>query len=328
MAWSRPGWPRIRAWLLGAVRNHWPYKLLTLLLSLLVWGWIQSEEVVEESAWVRVEYKKPEHLVLAQTATQRVRVTVSGARSTVRALRRSQERLQLTVDMTDLQAGVQNVDFVDGQIENLSDRLTVVGLVPNSVQVELQPRANKVVELEAATVGSPPKGFRIVGITLEPDRVELSGPESVLRDLDRVQTEGIPIKGLTRTTTIEVGVVLQDRSVELERTTQVLATVELEATSGTRTLIEVPLLSRNAAWRPELASLQVELRGPGTLLRELAAEQVTALILVPAGTEGEQITVGLEPSAAARVEVTQPYGEEIEVLSITPARFTLSRVTP
>jgi YbbR domain-containing protein len=325
---QRPGWPWIRALLVSSVRDNWPYKLLTLLGSVIVWGWIQSEQVVEESAWVRVEYATAEHLVLAQTPTQRVRVTVSGARSTIRALHRSQDRLRLNVDMTDLQAGVQNVDFVDGQIENLSDRLTVVGLVPNSVQVELQPRTTKVVELEAATVGSPPKGFRVVGITLEPDRVELSGPQSALRDLERVQTEGIPIKGLTETSTIEVGVVLQDRGVELEEATSVLATVEIEATSGTRTFAEVPVVSRNPAWRAAQQTVQVELRGPGTLLRKLSADQVTAMVLVPSTAELEQITVGLDPDAAARVQINQPLGPEIETLSITPARFTVEPITP
>ena len=170
----------LKARLRSLVRENVPVKLITLVLSVIVWGWIQSEQVVEESAWVRVEYQTPEGLVMAQTPTQRVRVTVSGTRGDVKALRRSQEELSLSVDMGSFEAGVQTVDFVDTEIDGLPAKLEVVGLVPNSLQVELEPRAVRIVPLEPAVVGRAAEGHRVAGIELEPAEIELAGPASAI----------------------------------------------------------------------------------------------------------------------------------------------------
>ena len=170
----------------GFFRENLAFKIGTLVISIAIWAWIQSEQVVEESAWVRVEYQTPEGLVMAQTPTQRVRVTVSGTRGEVKALRKTQEELSLAVDMGSFEAGVQTVDFVDTEIAGLPPRLEVVGLVPNSLQVELETRAVKTVILEPAVVGRAAEGHRVAGIELSPQEVELAGPASAIAKVDTV----------------------------------------------------------------------------------------------------------------------------------------------
>lgn len=318
-----PSVASIRAMAVSFFRANPFWKLGTLGLAVLIWAWIQSEEVIEESAWVKVEYLTPEALVMAQVPTQRVRVTVSGTRSEVKVLRKRQEALQLDIDMQQFKAGVQTVDFVDAEIQGLPPKLEVVGLVPNSLQVELEPRVLKTVAVEPAVVGRIADGFRVSNIQLVPDTVELSGPASLIEKLEMVSTAGIQVGGLSETTVLEVGVTLSEANLSRTSTDRIQATVEVESVTTTAGFDGVPVAIRAAGWTTETSVVHVTLAGPLSELQKIDFEQVTAMIRVPEGTPPEQITVGLEPRAAARVDVVHPGGAMIEAVAIEPARIVL-----
>jgi len=311
--------PRLR----DLVRENVGFKLGTLILSVVIWAWIQSEQVVEESAWVRIEYQTPEGLVMAQMPTRRVRVTVSGTRGDVKALRKVQETLSLAVDMGSFEAGVQTVDFVDAEIAGLPSKLEVIGLVPNSLQVELEPRAIRIVPLEPAVVGRAAEGYRVAGIELAPNAVELAGPASTIAKVESVSTEGIAVGGLTESATRVVRVTMPEGNVARSDDAEITASIEIEAVTATKTFPEVPVLVRSAGWEPQTAAVLVRLTGPVADLEAVLAEHVTALVLIPEDTPPKQITVALDPDAAARIEISHGGSDQVRAVSIEPARVVL-----
>ena len=300
-----------------------PFKFATLVISVVIWAWIQSEQVVEESAWVRVEYQTREGLVMAQTPTNRVRVTVSGTRSDVKSLRKTQDELSLSVDMGSFEAGVQTVDFVDTEISGLPSKVEVVGLVPNSLQVELEPRAIRIVPVEPAVVGRAAEGYRVVGIELDPAEVELFGPASAIGGVQSISTEGIAVGGLTETTTREVGLTLPERNVGRTGDEPITATITIETLTATKTFPEVPVVTRTSGWEVQSHSVLVRLSGPVKELEGIQPDQVTALVLIPEETPRKQITVALDEDAAARVEISHGGSERVESVSIEPPRLVV-----
>ncbi|MCP4915759.1 MAG: hypothetical protein GY913_02440 [Proteobacteria bacterium] len=313
----------IRAFLGNFLRENSAWKVGTLLLAIIIWAWIQSEEVIEESAWVKVEYATPEGLVMAQLPTQRVRVTVSGTRSEIKALRKKQDSLQLDVDMQEFKAGVQTVDFVDAEIQGLPEKLEVVGLVPNSLQVELESRVLKTVPVEPAVVGRIADGFRVSRITLVPDTVELSGPASLIEKVEMVSTAGLQVAGLAETSVLSVDVTLPEANLSRTSTEQIEATVEVESVTTTAGFDGVPVAIRAGGWTSETSHVHVTLAGPLSELQEITHDEVTAIIRIPEGTPPRQVTVGLEPRAAARVDIVHSGGSTIEAVAIEPGRIVL-----
>ena len=318
-----PSLASLRAFAVSFLRENPFWKLGTLFLSVLIWAWIQSEEVIEESAWVKVDYVTPPNLVMAQLPTQRVRVTVSGTRSEVKNLRKRQDELLLAVDMNAFNAGIQTVDFVDAEIQGLPEKLEVVGLVPNSLQVELEPRVLKTVPVEPAVVGRTADGFRVASITLVPETVELSGPASLIEKVEVVTTAGIQVSGLSETSVLSVDVTLPEPNLDRTSTEKLEATVEVESVTTTAGFEDVPVAIRASGWTTETATVHVTLAGPLSELQKIDHQDVTAMIRVPEDTPPRQITVGLDPRAAARVDVVHRGSDQVQAVAIEPGKLVL-----
>ena len=103
----------------------------------------------------------------------------------------------------------------------------------------------------------------------------------------------------------------------------VTATIEIETVTATKTFPEVPVVIRSPGWMPQTETLVVRLSGPVKELEAIGADAVTALVLIPEQTAAKQITVALDPFAAARVEISHGGSERIEALSIDPARLVV-----
>jgi hypothetical protein len=312
------------AWLRGAVRENLAFKLLSLVLSLGMWAFIQGEQVVEESAWAEVAYLLPEGLVMAETPARRVRVTLTGAQAFVKEIRR--RALHVTVDLREVGAGVQNVDFVESQIEGLPQNVKVVGLVPNSIQVELEKRVTRKVQVDAAIVGEAAEGYRISAVRLVPTQVEVVGPASLVRGLQRVTTDGIDVAGLSRTTRLPVTLSLRNEALSLSPGQAVEAEIVVEQVTSTRVFEAVPVVVRAKDWRAVTESVEVALVGPSSVLEKIRPDAITVLAVIPEDAVRKRIELTGNASRAARYEVVHPGGEEVEVGSLTPARVLVEPV--
>ncbi|MCB9759327.1 MAG: YbbR-like domain-containing protein [Alphaproteobacteria bacterium] len=316
---------RVRAWLRRFFLDNLVYKVLSLVLALSIWAWVQGEQVVEDSAWVRVDYALNSEMVLSQAPVSRVRLTVSGANAYVKELRRREPHL--TVDLVEYPTGMHAIDFLDYEIEDLPPNVRVVGLVPPKLELELEPKVTRPVPLRSAQVGEPADGYRVKAISLLPDELEIEGPASEVDALaDGLPTEGIVVTGLTQSVRREVEVPLRSRTIRRVDGDPVFAEIVIEPITDTRAFAEIPVIARSPRrWRPTVEAVEVTVRGPIRELEEMRDDQLTVMVVVPEETPARQITVGYDPAAAARFDVVG-LGDNITVEQVRPARFTVEPV--
>ncbi len=303
--------------------DHLGWKLFTGVLAVLAWVWIQGGRVVPASAWVNVEYVLPEGLVLTQQPTQRIRVTVSGTQNLTRDLRRGD--LSVSVDLSDLGPGVQTVDFVDASISGLDPALSIVALKPNSLQVELEPQAERPVRLQASVVGQAAEGFRLAEVILEPSEVNVVGPVSVVEKLDKVMTRALVIDGLSRDSEREISLDLPP-PLRLSEPGTITATLRIEALNSTRTFTNVPVICRDPEWRPIQDSVSVVLEGPVRELSALEVDALTVMVVLPGDLERTPITVGVAQAPLPRLEIVHPGGETLQLATLEPAKVDVEPI--
>lgn len=309
-----------RAWtaeVRGWFTDNLVYKALAILFAVALWAWVQSELVVEERARVRVDWRLPEGLVLAEAPLEQATVTLQGAQAFVRAAR--QKELQIRVDLTKAKAGEVNLDLASLPIAGLPDRVRVVGTAPATLQVRLEQMLRRRVSVAPATEGEVRSGYRVRSVRVDPDTAELSGAASVLRGLAEVSTDEVDISGLRETTAFEVGLDLQSRRLSMARAQAFTVTVEVEATEVERTFAAVPVLVRSEAWTSPVRTVAVTLTGPPERVQGLGEDELSVVVVVPddfAGPTGEARRGG---RTGLRFEVIHTGGNGVEVTGTEPA---------
>lgn len=311
----------VRDFLVGVLTGNLGFKALSLFVALGIWAYVQGERVVVDVARVKVNYELHESLAFVRQPQKVLKLSLSGPQGKVREAMRRQ--LTLDVDLSELTPGDPIVEFSADHIQGIPPELTVLNLVPNSVQVELENKITRRVELELMSLTRVAEGYRMVDITLDPPSVEIRGPASVVESRERIGIQPLDISDMTRSGRLPVTLNLPP-VLELVTEGPFYAELTVERVTTTRQFEGVPVTMRNPDWEAALRTIEVTLDGPQDVLEGMSAEEdITALVHVPRDTPARQITVRLDESKAARVSISHTGGDEVTVVSIEPDSFTV-----
>lgn len=160
---------------------------------------------------VMIEYTgtMPRGYKLGEVRLEPNTILISGPRSRVRSI----ERSVVEVPLGEKESRVLNLPV------KVIERTTKTGedqslrISPKLVQVNIavaEDIQNKTVNVEVQTVGSPPKGYKLVKTTVEPSTVILSGIEDVLKPVAAINTIPINLSQAAATFTQEAALKLPE----------------------------------------------------------------------------------------------------------------------
>ncbi|MFN7142429.1 MAG: CdaR family protein [Myxococcota bacterium] len=313
---------------LGDVRDvfttNLAYKALALAFALMMWIWVQSEQVVEDRARVRLEWRLPEGLMLVEPPLETATVTVEGVQAFVRAVR--QKDLSILVDLSRAREGEVSLDLSERAVNGIPPQVRVVSVSPSALKVQLDRVLKRRVNVTADTRGDPADGFRLAQVTVEPDRVELSGPSSLLRKLTEVQTDTVDVSGLREDAEFEVGLAVKKGQLTPTRAERFTVAVKVEPIVKERAFEAVPVLLRNAEdYVVSAEDVRVTLAGPVERLNAIDPEQVSVVVHVPEGFDAPTGDARRGRGEGLRYEVVQPAGEAVSVVDVSPERIPVTR---
>ncbi|HKH47102.1 MAG TPA: CdaR family protein [Thermoanaerobaculia bacterium] len=204
----------------------WGLRLLALGIAVALWFSISledrqalSERLVEAS----VSYNRPRGLIILDQVPS-VRVRVRGGSKQVRELNPFQVNVQVDVERTSrgtfsVNLGPENVLLPEG--------LEVVSVEPTAIRVEVEPEGTKRLLVVPKLVGEPAAGSIIEELEVFPSQVLVSGPESLLRRTESLETIPIRLDGHALTFEVEVPVVQPDPLVQIVQPTRVTVRIPL-----------------------------------------------------------------------------------------------------
>ncbi|MEZ4592481.1 MAG: CdaR family protein [Chloroflexota bacterium] len=169
--------------------------------------------------------------------------------------------------------------------------------------------ANKVITAEI--VGEVAQGYRVLGVTIEPSSVLVTGLPTLLAQSFRVQTEQIDITGLTETFQDQVSLVLP-AGITLDSVTEITVTVQIEPFSSTKIYnqpVELLGITEELTATIDPDTVRVVLFGPSPVLDTLTEQEVRVTLDLFGLAPGEY---SLEPD----VDVPD---RGLELRSIQPA---------
>ena len=166
---------------------RWQYAVLALVLALFTWYLVTGREKVE--IWVPMSVELinvPEGLLIQEGLVNKIEVRVRGPKGLVRAL--DEKKLAYSLDAGRLKSGENLIEFKADKIP-LSRAYEVVEIKPSRVILSVDRITTKTVPVKPiwSAEESLAGNYRVASLTVEPDHVELKGPQNVLKNMDEVE---------------------------------------------------------------------------------------------------------------------------------------------
>ena len=303
--------------------NPW-YKLISFLLALAAWAYVQSQTVAPASITAELVWTFPPGLAPTQIPPRGARVQIRGVPLVTRPHVETSPTIAL--DVSTYEAGQHAVSLRSHIAAELGTKVEVVDVSPSNIDLTLDEIHRRKLSVNPVIVGEVADGFEVDSIRFDPQLAEVEGPRKTLLALDRLNTLPLDVSGLTRSTKIPVRL---DLPKTLEAVgSSIEARIEVAAMFEQRVLGQVPVMVFNVdGFVTSTDTVEVTLEGPSGALRALPREQVVAFVHLPEDPIREQYQAYLGPKDGVRIQVLHPASGDVRAVSVQPAMITV-RKTP
>jgi YbbR domain-containing protein len=302
----------------------WPFrhlglKILALALAILLWLVVAGEDTVERGLRVPLQFEQfPVALELLGEPPTLVDVRVRGAASILS--RMSPGDVVAVLDLRASTPGRRLFQLTPEQVR-VPFGVQVVQVTPATVAMVFERSATAVVPIVPVVEGTPAPGYVVGTVTSDPQKVEVVGPESVVRRATEALTETITVDGARAHVTGSVVIGLLSPSLRLRTPQRANVSVQVIPAPRERTIRGRPVQLRNlhqlltAQAVPSV--VDVVLRGRESVDR-MAADRVAAYADL-AGLGVGQYALTVQATAPADVGVVAVTPQVVQV-TIASAR--------
>ncbi|MBN2710871.1 MAG: hypothetical protein JXR97_00350 [Planctomycetes bacterium] len=304
--------------------------LFSVLLATIIWIYVDSRRMVEQTFDVRIDLDVPAGWELEGNIPQDVTISVRGARQIMSTLNADEIRLTKTIEVPEVPEKVFEIKFEERDIKGIPPQVSVNIIKPNSINASLVQLVSKYLAVKVETVGQPEKGYSVALTQSEPWYVEVKAPKELITDQDFIRTEPIDLSG--RSVGFAEWVYLQpfrkkDKTIKVDR--QVYASVELIEKPSRRTFNEkIPvrvLIAPGEDYREvqiKPAAVTVTVEGVIDNVSTMKASELVIYVdshdKVPAGKNKFQVKCSSLPLKKARVVQISPDQVEWIVVADQP----------
>jgi YbbR domain-containing protein len=192
------------------MRQNLSYKIIAVLLAIGLWFYVlltEDNPITERKLTVPLHVGRVATGLVATGYPERVQVTLRGPKRVMAALGENAVRALL-----DLSAGKQGEQTL--AVRALaSDQVTVVGVQPPRVTLQVEREAAKSMRVECTVLGNPPAGTVLAPVEISPPAVRVSGPHTAVdmaahaqvtlsADLSGVRDLAVPVRPVRQDGTV------------------------------------------------------------------------------------------------------------------------------
>ena len=187
-----------------AVKNEWPLKVISILLAIVLWGFVVTQQLVHTDKTLPIEaINPPAELVATVIQPPTIKVEFEGRQEAMDKAKLTQTRV-----VADLSGRVLGENSVVLEIRGVPPGIRA-SVERKVVRVTLDATRSIQRSVTVETIGKQAQGFRREAPRVQPETVTIEGASSGLRDVARAVAV-VDISGLTNTVQKEVAVELRD----------------------------------------------------------------------------------------------------------------------
>jgi YbbR domain-containing protein len=194
----------------------------------------------------------------------------------------------------------------------------VAQVLPGTIALDLEKSVRRTVPIVPVVDGEPAPGFVVGRVSVDPATVEVSGPESRLRQLTGATTEPVEVTGRRDGVRDIVTVGITDSAVRLVTPQNATVMVEVLPAPAERELAGVPVRYRNlgaglrASVQPTLT--RVTVRGRRESLADVSAGTIVAFVdLAGLGPGRYNLRIQADPSQTFGISSLAPAAVDVTI---------------
>jgi len=296
-----------------------PRKILALLLAcLLYWTISMKGGTKQEVSGVPINVELPSGKLLIGVPPK-VSLEVS-YNKTLRSMVSSSEILgTVTITENSCAPGTNNVSVrLDKKNFKAPLGVSVSKIVPQELILTVEDRIVRDVPVVFRHSGDLPADYLIKKVTFVPDKVQVSGPKSLVMQLSGVSTKEIPMTGSTYT--FDFRAALQEEPGLRVTPNFVTATIEVVKNRAERSFPNVPIALLNASGKFQAEfltspSIEVKIAGPKRILDSLVKDQIHGFCDVSSLTQPGvyMVDTGCFINHGNGLEIISIYPEKVQI---------------
>ena len=246
---------------LSLFSKHWVLKLLSLIIGASLWYIVAGEDQFETTMTVPLElHNLPADLVIANQYKREIEVSIRGPRRLIRDLR--QQNITRPVNLAQAEPGALVIKNDSDSIA-FPQGISVQRLQPTNITLLVDKLLQKDFVVTPQTKGKPAPGYILDKVTLEPERITLTGPQSILSKEPPLKTSVINLEKLEQSTRVQVHLQLSDALLRLIGETVIMANVTIREAMVKKTVKSIPVNVRDTSIpitvEPALISVEAEI---------------------------------------------------------------------
>jgi YbbR domain-containing protein len=289
-------------------------RFFSLCLGVLIWFLVVGADQVDMNLTIPIEVLNlPKNLVIYNQYQKELNVILRGPRSIMQEMRN--RNIFLPVDLSKAEP-----DTIVIKTEELSlplpSGISILRIQPANITLSIDKLVQKHIPLTAETEGSVAPGYILKGISLNPDRILVSGPEKLLEQQQSLKTYPLSLNGLRHSSTMPVHLDLSPDFIHLIGETTVVAKITLRERFVEKIIHNIPITIAGAGEhrlmsRPDFISVFASIPEALVMDSPLPTSLFTASVLAQVGKVPHK----------AEVEVSSllvPGHENIVIKSYTP----------
>ncbi len=296
--------------------KEWLLRFISLCLAILLWYYVGGEDAVDKTVMVPIEIiNMPKDLIISNKFKKEIDVTVRGPRSLILDMGKRETSRQ--VDLSDATPGTR-VITIDNKSIPVSRGIKVLRVQPSSLILSLDKLIQKKFSITPVMTGSVASGYVLKDLRITPDVITITGPQTVLSQVEALKTTPINISNLTQSVQEQIPLDLEPAIVDLIGETSITADIIIAMDTVEKTIANVPVkvVIDGYVQKVEPSEVKVTLKIPKLIIKKDTDYRQLFSVTADAVKPGDaDMKVRIVPSAALNVP--------LETVKIDPDSVTL-----
>jgi YbbR domain-containing protein len=301
------------------LRRRLGAKVFATVCAFLLWFFVNAGERETQVMPFSIELRNlPERSVQTNAdKVDTVAVRLNGPGPLLASL--DTKRSPIVVDLSHAEIGTDLRVKIRDEMIRVPRGVRVLDVEPSRIPVRLERVKRTSVPVTLAPFGDPRDGYTVQSIKASPEKVQVSGPASLIDRLTALETEPFDLTDLAASTQKTVGLVRADQlSVKPET---VLVNINVAVAMATREFKRLPVDVRNVdqPFQVRPPRVNLTLKGPQRIVQGLTLDE-DAVYVDGGGYEPGEHMVQAEIALPAGVEVVKrdPPVVRLEILEPKP----------
>jgi len=209
------------------VFRNFGLKVLSLVIAVLLWMAVAREPKAEVAITVPIEFQNaPENLEISSESIPQVQVRERGPAGVVHNL--GPAEVHAVIDLRSATSGEHTYDLSTNKIRAPRE-VETLQVIPSQFRISFDKSLTKTVRVQPRVIGSTAPGFRLGDVKVQPEYVNIAGPEKRVSVIESVITDPVDASGVMGSAAFTTHVYVSDPLVRLESPSTVQVTVTTES---------------------------------------------------------------------------------------------------